>query len=415
MLRFFLFVLTIMSLVFSPLSHSKMNLPYRHASCQQGTSFVGNILNTPHRPLTAETPASIGCVYGFTPYVNGCKIAKTHMNPTGGWGVIAVTEGGDDAYALQELNQFSDEFHLPHMNQCASVSVPSAEPCFAVVYATLNGLAPPPATGKDLREHAIDIEMAHAMAPNASIVMVEAPSFSQFGSPSIFDAVTCAAQVVTAMGGGVISNSWSIPEYAGENNNDKYFKSPGVVYFGSSGDELAPAHYPSSSPNIVSVGATEFIRDSQGNFVREIAWHDYRKQTGTTGGPSQYEPRPPSQDAVMKVVGEKRGTPDVAAIGHNVVFYYQDDCTFTPPYQCKGHWLASSGTSFASPIMAGIVNRAHSGATSSQQEATMIYTLARKNYHLYWHDIIEGNNGFPALQGYDFVTGLGTPLGYLGK
>lgn len=44
-----------------------------------------------------------------------------------------------------------------------------------------------------------------------------------------------------------------------------------------------------------------------------------------------------------------------------------------------------------------------------------IYNSALKNYHSYWHDITIGNNGYPALAGYDFVTGLGSPLGYNGK
>ena len=36
-------------------------------------------------------------------------------------------------------------------------------------------------------------------------------------------------------------------------------------------------------------------------------------------------------------------------------------------------------------------------------------------YASYWRDIVVGNNGYPAMHGYDFTTGLGSPFGYSGK
>lgn len=393
--------------VFSPFANSA-------PKCTRGVSLTANVA-VASPPPNAETPAAIACVYGLTPQVPGCRIADARILPSGGWGVIAVTEGGHDPFALQELNTFSAQFNLPLMTECASIDQPSAQPCFAVVYATEDGKAPPLATGKDLREHALDVEMAHAMAPNASIIMVEAKSFSQFGSESIFDAVHCANTVVDRMGGGIISNSWSIPEYAGETEHDSKFQTPGIVYIGSSGDELAPAHYPAVSPNIVSVGATQIVRDSSGNFLKEVSWNSPDIGDGTSGGPSVFVPRPAFQNSVMKIVGNARGTPDIAAVGYNIAFYYIDNCTESLAFDCQANWAASAGTSFAAPIMAGIINAANSRASSSQEELAIIYNGARKNYHNYWHDVIEGTNGFPTLQGYDFVTGLGTPQGYLGK
>ena len=80
-----------------------------------------------------------------------------------------------------------------------------------------------------------------------------------------------------------------------------------------------------------------------------------------------------------------------------------------------GTWVKTGGTSLAAPALAGIINSANSGATSTAQELTLVYNNAIKSYHANWTDIISGNNGFPTLQGYDFATGLGVPLGYGGK
>ena len=100
-----------------------------------------NIVSTGSVPPTGETPQSISCVYNFINPVPGCTIAGTkNIVLTGGSGVIAVTEGYDDPFALQELNAFSANFGLPQMVQCTDLTQPSSTPCFATVYAT--GTAP---------------------------------------------------------------------------------------------------------------------------------------------------------------------------------------------------------------------------------------------------------------------------------
>ncbi len=134
---------------------------------------------------------------------------------------------------------------------------------------------------------------------------------------------------------------------------------------------------------------------------------------------------------MQKIVGSHRGTPDFSFAAQGIdVFCCQlapnnNCCGGThPPCQTvssslcastRGAWVKTGGTSLASPALAGIINSAHSGATSTTQELTMIYNAAIKNYHSYWTDIVYGNNGYPALQGYDFTTGLGVPRGYGGK
>jgi kumamolisin len=348
---------------------------------------------------TCETPASMACIYGLTTLVPGCPIHGTTINPTGGWGAIAVIESFHAPDAEHDLHRFSEHFDLP---EC-SIS----NGCFTLVYAS--GTRPPD-NPSSIDEHALDIEWAHAMAPQAKIIMVEADDDSLAAH---IQAIDVANQLVSDAGGGLISISWSIPEFLGENAYDHYFQEPGIVYIASSGDYSAPARYPSSSPYVVSAGGTSILRDVQGNFIGEAAWSSNPNapigaKSGGSGGPSLYEPRPSYQNSVMKIVGSARGTPDIA--------FNSDPATGVCVYStAHGGWLKDGGTSVAAPALAGIINSANHRARSSYDELSYIYNNALKNYHSYWHDILDGNNGFPALTGYDFTTGLGSPSGYGGK
>lgn len=350
-------------------------------------------------PKTCETPASMACIYGLTPQIPGCPIQGTTAVPQGGWGAIAVVEAYDNPYAEHDLKIFSNEFNLP---PCTV-----ANGCFSVVYASGKK---PPYNSESADEHVLDIEWAHAMAPQAKIIMVEAASEA---FQDHMDAILVASQEVAAAGGGLVSISWSISEFPEETFYDRYFLTPGIVYIASSGDYAAPARFPSSSPYVISAGGTSIVRNAQGNFIGETGWNlnpnsPLGSKSGGSGGPSLYEPRPFFQNTVMKIVGGARGTPDIS--------FDSDPQTGVCVYStAHGGWLRDGGTSVAAPALAGIINSANRRASSTQDELAYIYNLAIKNYHSYWHDILSGNNGYPALAGYDFVTGLGSPLGYGGK
>ncbi|SRR5579883_426804 len=375
---------------------------------------IDNVKKLPNGvPVGAETPASLSCIYGLTTNVPGCPINGTSALPNGGKGLtIAVTDGEDDPNAYQELTTFSSTFGLPILPLCST----GQSPCFKVAY--VDGVVPGPATSKvDLTEHALDIEWAHAMAPQANIIMVESASFASLSD--MLSAVTLAAQLVSANGGGIVSNSWSFDEFSTELSDDSTFQGySNVIFIASSGDYTAPARYPSSSPYVISAGGTGIQRDGSGNFLQEVAWRNPsvplgQRFSGASGGPSAYESRPFYQNSVSKIVGTQRGTPDIsfeADPSPGVALFYIDSDSGP-----SGTWALGGGTSLASPALAGIIASANSGATTTAQELALIYTGAIKNYHNNWNDILIGNNGFPCLPGYDFATGLGTPHGYSGK
>jgi kumamolisin len=234
---------------------------------------------------SGETPSSLGCVYQIvSPLTNGCPVEydKSMPNPSGGGGVIALVDAYDYATAENDLNVFSAQFGLP--------SCTTSTGCFKVVYA---GGKKPRANCGWAQEAALDIEWAHAMAPNASIVLVEAASnsFSDlFKAVDVaFNEVICGKATTCAGGSkgyGQVSMSWGGSEFSSEADYDSHFNKAGVVFFAASGDTGGKTIYPGTSPYVVAAGGTSVNRDSNGRFSSETAW------SGSGGGPSAYEISP---------------------------------------------------------------------------------------------------------------------------
>lgn len=339
--------------------------------------FADSDTRTPQPPPGAETPGSLACVYELVSGPTGCPIATSTNVPTGGVGAIAIVDAGDYPTAASDLAAFSTQFGLPQAD-------------FQVVYASGTQ---PPVYGGWITEEALDIEWAHAMAPQAKLFLVESV---QVNTDPTWQAVEVAGKLVAENGGGVVSMSWGIPEWPGEINADKYFTAPGVVYFAASGDSgLGYTSFPTASPKVVSVGGTVFNRNGQGDFVNE--------QYGGGGGDlSPFEPIPSYQSIISSIVGTQRGYPDVASDFCCAAIYQQG-------------WTSVGGTSWASPTFAGIVNAAGHLAKSTNQELTAIYKeyANPQQYKAAFYDITLGS---PQCKvGWDFCAGVGSPRTYQGK
>lgn len=242
------------------------------------------------------------------------------------------------------------------------------------------------------------------MAPNAKIVLVEAKT--NFFS-DLFQAVDVASNVVSPNGTGFgeVSMSWGGSEFSSEASNDFHFTRNGVVYFAASGDTGDVTIYPSVSPTVVSAGGTRINRDANGNFVSETGW------SGSGGGPSKYESRPPYQDIIVSLVGTKRGTPDFSFDADPASGVSVYDST---PCQGASGWLVFGGTSVAAPSLSGIVNLAGHFYTSSGNELSTVYSNLGNSAD--FRDIVSGTAGsFSAKPGWDFVTGVGSDHGLAGK
>jgi kumamolisin len=329
-------------------------------------------------PAGVETPGSIACVYQLVSGPTGCPVATSTAVPTGGVGAIGIVDAGDYPTAAADLAAFSSFYGIP----AADLTV------------TWPGSTKPPVYSEWLTEEALDIEWAHAMAPQAKLFLVV--SKLQNTDPT-WQAVQLAAKLVAENGGGVVSMSWGDPEVAKETSWDKYFTTPGVVYFAASGDSgIGVSIYPGASPNVVSVGGTSFTRDRNGNFVSEI-------YGGGGGDISPYEPIPSYQSGIANIVGTHRGYPDVAS----------DFCC--AGVYLKGGWMSVGGTSWASPTFAGIVNAAGHQQQSSVDESTWMYSeLANSTeYAEDFNDITKGAR--QCTTGWDECAGIGSPRTYVGK
>jgi subtilase family serine protease len=316
------------------------------------------------------------------------------VSPAGGAGAIAIVDAFDDPTAASDLALFSAQFGLPFN--------PSN---FQIVYA--NGTRPPTdPTGGWALEAALDIEWAHAMAPNAVLYLVEAASNSY---ADLLTAVSVASNIVMSAGGGEVSMSWSSAEFPTETSFDAYFTTPSVVYFASAGDSAGPS-YPSASPNVVSVGGTTLsMNPSTGAFERETAW----ERTG--GGPSQYEPIP-SYQLSLSESSNFRVTPDVALDADPVTGVWVVNSNLVNGVGGPGAWWIVGGTSVSAPTLAGIVNAAGTFASSTSDELTQWYSNVNStNFFDVTGGVCGPYAGFRAGVGYDFCTGLGSVKGYAGK
>jgi kumamolisin len=342
--------------------------------------YIDSDQPAPQPPSGVETPGTVACVYKLVSGPSGCPVSTSTAVPTGGWGAIAIVDAGDYPTASSDLAAFSSYYGIPAAD-------------FTV---TWPGSTKPPVYSGWTTEEALDIEWAHAMAPQAKLYLVETV---QENTDPTWQGVQLAAKLVAEAGGGVVSMSWGDPEQSQELSWDKYFTNNKVVFFAAAGDGgLGVSIYPGASPNVVAVGGSYFDRNSNGDFTEEVYY------TGGGGGDlSPYEPRPAYQDGVENVVGTQRGYPDVVS----------DFCC--APIYLDGGWYSVGGTSWASPTFAGIVNAAGHKAKGSVAELTKMYNeLANPTqYADYFNDITQGSSECGV--GFDKCSGIGSARTYAGK
>jgi subtilase family serine protease len=355
------------------------------------------------QPVTgdvAETPASLACLYNQVTVASCSETSATTVS-TGGSKIIAIVEAYDYPTALADLTAYSSQFGLP------APTLSGLHSAFAVIYAGGTNPGPDPncAGGNGIycwaAEAALDIEMAHAAAPEASIVLVEANSSS---NADLYAAVTKAIALLTSGGGaGEVSMSWGGAEYSQEVTKDSIFTGTGVVFFASSGDEPG-VQYPAASPNVVAVGGTSVSR-----FTPPLVFHGELTWDQGGGGGSIYEPRPGYQSGLAGIIGNHRGVPDVSAVANpnSGVWVYDSYQTGEAP------WNEIGGTSVAAPLWAGFSNAAGTFESSSADELHLMYSFTGRSGA--FRDIMNGGCGrhysYLATTGWDQCTGNGAPVG----
>ncbi|MDB5174643.1 MAG: pcp 3, partial [Phycisphaerales bacterium] len=260
-------------------------------------------------------------------------------------------------------------------------------------------------------EIALDVEWAHAIAPQANILLVSA------NSQSLGDLLTAVDYARNAPGVSTVSMSWGGSEFYGQTAYDSLFTTPaghtGVTFVAASGDSGSwwGPQWPASSPNVLSVGGTSLtLANSSGAYGSETGWG------GSGGGVSRVEPQPSYQSNAQSTGG--RTTPDVSYNANpNTGFAVYDSV----PYQGQSGWSVIGGTSAGAPQWAALVAIADQGRAlnklgpldGSSQTLPMLYSMNNSNgtYTTSYHDVNSGASSWfmAAGAGYDGVTGLGTP------
>lgn len=340
---------------------------------------------TANLPLHIKNHATKTYSNGYSP----AKIKKAYgldqLSKTGAGQTIAIVDAYGSPTIANDLATFDSQFGLPSAN-------------LQIVYP--NG-KPTTTDGGWALETALDVEWAHAIAPDAKIMLVEAKSAS-------LTYLLNGIDYATANGADIVSNSWGGSEFSGESSYDNHFQHSGISYLASTGDNGSGVSWPSSSPSVLAVGGTTLNVDSAGNYISESAW------SGSGGGQSSYESTPGFQSAWTSVVGPERGVPDIA--------FDADPNTGVGVYsstkdQGQSGWFQVGGTSLSAPAWGGMVALADQGRStplSSSQALSGIYSIAgstnSSGYNTNFHDVTSGSNGgFSARSGYDLVTGIGSP------
>jgi subtilase family serine protease len=273
----------------------------------------------------------------------------------------------------------------------------------------------------------VDIEMALAMAPGVSSVIVyELPAPTTFQGIPPDDALTLMAETDLC---NQISCSW---EYQVNPSTDALFRrlaAQGQAFFQASGDgggrTGSNVWSPFDDAYITLVGGTQLTTKANGDWDSETVWSAPQAESG--GGISPHYTIPWWQaDVPMGSNGGSttfRNMPDVAIVASNVYAVYGESGKHKPA-KAGGY----QGTSVAAPLWAGFLAVVNETALEKSKPPVgfinpIVYGIGTGSYknHAYsscFHDIKTGNNfnadsptAFKAVAGYDLCTGWGTPKG----
>ena len=353
----------------------------------------------------ADAPADPGTPKGILPVQFKAAYGFNRIPNLGQGQTIAIIDPYIDTHIEADLEYYLNYFHL---EGCNLRQVPVGNPL-------------PGAHGWDL-EISLDVEQACALAPQATVILMEA------NSDSLAD-LLAAVQVATSApyNATVVSMSWGYPEFQGELELDSYFcnisNANGAVTFvaasGDSGHQQVP-FYPAASPCVIAVGGTTLVLSTALPLANPLAF-DYGNETtwnDSTGGISVFENGTSWQDGIFAGCGSEgmRCIPDISS--------HSNPNPGVPVYDTYGYggWVQVGGTSIASPDWAAFFTLVNSMRAEADPPKGTLSQAVQDLYAIYnssayltdFHDITQGsNNGNCGAQctpgpGYDLITGIGS-------
>jgi kumamolisin len=355
-------------------------------------------------PKGGLTPAGLLEAYNATPLVEAGFTGK---------GATIVFFAFDSA-DQEDLDAFADSSGLPRFSP------------------TLVGGQPTEEHG----ETAMDLQVAHAIAPDARLVVVNArPTVEGDGAyekigrmfeetdrefPGAVWSLSigwgCEA-LVTAADLAPVQSALVAAQKRGTSAFDATGDTAGLECKG--GDEFSSPPGPddiglnsvAALPEMTAVGGTSLSTGPRGQFLAEQPWVDSPLTQGTSGGVSTLFDRPEWQSrlTLRRDADERRLSPDVSAVADpftGVRFIY------------KGTEVMGGGTSQAAPIWAALTVLMNqylqaNGGRPLGNLNPLLYRVAAGANLPGFRDVRTGGNAVDFAQpGYDVVTGLGSPNTY---
>ena len=304
------------------------------------TTAAGNA--SPSQSITnLVTPSVAREIYRLSELYNRSGGSPEYASSEG----IAVLLWGP-GYVPSDLTTFYDRYY------------PSSFPQPTIDWRAVAGASPPSSSASNdpcgaAEELTLDLEWSGSMAPGATLYAVYAPEGSPSECSPSASAMSEALHTAISLPVAAISMSFGMAESTDASLRatwDTYLAEAvqvGITPLAATGDTGGYAssgcgggpsvQYPSSSPDVVAVGGTAVTlsRNLLGQVTgfSESAWND------SGGGFSTQFPAPSWQD----LGSSARGEPDVSATSLDNFLYYD------------GKSLVGGGTSFATPLWAGLV------------------------------------------------------------
>ena len=281
-------------------------------------------------------------------------------------------------------------------------------------------------------ETTLDVEYAHAMAPDANILLVETPVAETEGVTGLPEIVAAENYVINHNLADVITQSFGATEETFPSKQSLLdlrsafinAAAHGVTVLASSGDNGATSQILDGSADYPMPGQLlAFLRPAGDQHRRHPAAPGRGRQPdcarmrpGTTAtvpavvASARCSPGRPTRTGFARSSVATAVRPDIsasAAVDGAAIFYYSFDPTFVG-------WHLVGGTSEASPLFSGIVAlTAQLAHHKLGQINPALYTLNA----LHANGIVDvtigdnsfaGVTGYPATKGYDLATGVGT-------
>ncbi|MGC1379409.1 MAG: hypothetical protein WA814_00140 [Candidatus Baltobacteraceae bacterium] len=364
----------------SAMSHSMPQWQSRglaHAACPQVVGMPTCLALVSNKVTPLCSPSS-SC--GWTP----TDLQTRYNLPSGSNGsgqIVAIVDAFDNPNVTSDLATYRSQYGLgtanfTKYNQSGQIgNYPQGSPGWGV-------------------EIDLDVDMVSAACPKCTIYLIET-------NGQISDMEQGEATAVS-LGAHIVSNSWICygSVNCGDSSFGNYFDTAGVMYLAASGDDAYNQNgAPEALGTVVSVGGTQLAKS--GATYTESAWNDAGSgcATGVTKPSWQHDASCTSRTD-SDVSAEAGCSPGVAEYD---------------TYSESG-WIDVCGTSAASPLIGGVY--ALAGNASSQDAGKKLWTLKKKKYKKWLHDVTTGSNGScggsylcTAMKGYDGPTGWGTPNG----